>query len=511
MSNAIILCSGFGERMEPLSSSCHKCLLPIKGIPNLVHTIRSLNSSGIEEVYVVTRKVFKKQYMKVLKEYRVTATLVFLDSDKNFNNAITLKPLASILGDTYIIEGDQYIREFYSQQGDTSLFYVKSNRGIKEWGVGLDSANRVKKVYHENLYQLNCLAGISYIHPCDAPLLKYKIEKNDNTDIYWEELLDDYDRFYFKEFEVPEDSIFEFDSIEDLLNQELMTPEEIASLISETPVEKLNSLTNVNFLISSHGEKKVLRLPGKGTESFVDHHREKLVHQLLRESNLDITPTCYFYQEGKIKITDYLEGYEHSNPNISFVEDLMEILGRLHSTPIENSPDNPLFIDLVKETLDYEELYGDIIRYPNYPVVREKVIRMIKNYSTENYTLVHRDLVPENILVTSKDLKLIDWEYAGILSHYWDLSSFILEFEATYGENTGVREKVINSYNRFPVNKYHLLSWMVIVDFIWACWSLAKTSVGDDCYEYGLRRWENCQQNLKKLVEEYEYEEVSGR
>ena len=83
----------------------------------------------------------------------------------------------------------------------------------------------------------------------------------------------------------------------------------------------------------------------------------------------------------------------------------MEILGRLHSTSIENSPDNPLFIDLVKETLDYEKLYGDIIRYPNYPVVREKVIRMIKNYSTENYTLVHRDLVPENILVTSKDLK----------------------------------------------------------------------------------------------------------
>ncbi|MFA5406151.1 MAG: NDP-sugar synthase [Candidatus Nanoarchaeia archaeon] len=49
---ALILAGGGGTRLHPLTLRTPKCLLPIAGVPNIIHLINKLNEAGINEIYV---------------------------------------------------------------------------------------------------------------------------------------------------------------------------------------------------------------------------------------------------------------------------------------------------------------------------------------------------------------------------------------------------------------------------------------------------------------------------
>ena len=58
----------------------------------------------------------------------------------------------------------------------------------------------------------------------------------------------------------------------------------------------------------------------------------------------------------------------------------------------------------------------------------------IPTCKTKKLVLCHQDLNPQNIIFTKKDIKLIDWEYADLNECYFDLASFIIEFNFTTKE-----------------------------------------------------------------------------
>ena len=51
--NAIILAAGIGSRIGTMGESTPKCLLSVAGEPLLVHQVRKLRSSGIENITAV--------------------------------------------------------------------------------------------------------------------------------------------------------------------------------------------------------------------------------------------------------------------------------------------------------------------------------------------------------------------------------------------------------------------------------------------------------------------------
>lgn len=64
---AVILAGGAGTRMRPLTYVTPKALLPVGGKPLLEHTIRYLNSYGIDE-FVVCVAYLKKQVMDTFRD-----------------------------------------------------------------------------------------------------------------------------------------------------------------------------------------------------------------------------------------------------------------------------------------------------------------------------------------------------------------------------------------------------------------------------------------------------------
>jgi thiamine kinase-like enzyme len=74
----------------------------------------------------------------------------------------------------------------------------------------------------------------------------------------------------------------------------------------------------------------------------------------------------------------------------------------------------------------------------------------------KDYVLCHQDLNPKN-LIFSKNIKLIDWEYADLNDRYFDLVTIIIEFNlAQKNEKIFLNSYFKNSYkiNRKKLNYY---------------------------------------------------------
>ena len=57
INTALILCAGFGKRLQPLTLDCPKPLLEIGNETLLSNTLHFLKSLGIEEVVINTQKL----------------------------------------------------------------------------------------------------------------------------------------------------------------------------------------------------------------------------------------------------------------------------------------------------------------------------------------------------------------------------------------------------------------------------------------------------------------------
>lgn len=507
--NAILLCGGIGRRMAPIPT-CNKALLPIKGEINLKRIIRILKNKNIKDIVVATNPLFASDINSLLSKWDEFSDMNIrivcaYDYVKGCNNVVTMKAASKYIENTYILECDQYYIEenlrFLSEIPHSSSLLFTQPRDEEDWGVVSDRFGHVHEILRDNPNRENfCLSGITYFTGDSSKFLRVALDSCRDSSIYWEELLDPMIQ-YIEEYRCYKPYAKEYDTISDLINENLMSPEEVASLIDDNsnPV-RLGSMTNTTYKVTYEGKEYALRIPGYGTDRFVNHHRERAVESTIPEY---LKPQSQYYSNDSVKLTDYLEGYQVFKD----IEDIKYVLEKLHDIHLLSEVQQcPYTIDLMKEVEDYEDIYGALLLpysgdTRKYEKMKSQVSQFL-DFWFHNYPhdRVHRDLVPLNIMLNEeKDVKFIDWEYAGYLSFYWDLASLCCEYADEYNVPLDSIVDKVMEYYPGPLNRNFLYCWIVVVDFVWAVWSLAKKALGDDVYEYGERRYARS----SLLMEEY--------
>ena len=172
-----------------------------------------------------------------------------------------------------------------------------------------------------------------------------------------------------------------------------------------------------------------MRIPGKGTEKLIKRREEAEVYNVIKERNI-CDNIVYINSENGYKITEFLENARVCNPNNFIdVKKCMKRLREFHNLrlKVEHS------FDLFKQIDFYESLReGKSSIYKDYSETKEKILSL-KEYINKNVkerVLTHIDAVPDNFLIISnkenEEIKLIDWEYAGMQDPHVDIAMFCI-------------------------------------------------------------------------------------
>lgn len=207
-----------------------------------------------------------------------------------------------------------------------------------------------------------------------------------------------------------------------------------------------SGMTNRSYSFCVDDKRYIIRIPGEGTDRLINRKQEHAVYNAI--SSLGISEDVYYFDpKTGIKIAAYLtDAHVCDSSNWEEVERCLSALKRFHAQKLHVSHS----FDLWERLAFYQSLWnGAPSVYADYDKTKQTVLSL-KSYidaQPKSIQLCHIDAVPDNFLfVTGKDgseeIKLTDWEYAGMQDPHLDVAMFIIY--AMYDRDSA--EKLIDLY-----------------------------------------------------------------
>ena len=439
--NAIILAAGFGMRMVPINTETPKGLLEIKGERLIERTIRQLHEVGITEIYVVVG-FMKEQYEYLIDEYGVD--LIVAPDYATKNNLHSLKTAADHLSNSYIIPCDIWFEKNPYSRNELYSWYMVSDL------VDDDSTVRVNRkqelVVQKEQAGGNAMIGICYLLETEAEIVRERLEELGRDSRYdgafWEETLYRKDRMIVTARVVHAADAVEINTYEQLReidsdSSQLQT--DAIQVICEALGAQQNEVTNItvlkkgmtnrSFLFSCKDKKYIMRIPGEGTDQLINRRQEAAVYQTIAGRRI-CDEIAYINPENGYKITEYLEGARVCDAENE--EDLQKCMKKLREFHGQKLKVDHSF-DLFGQMEYYESLWeGTPSAYKDYEKTKAHVLQL-KDYIEANageWVLTHIDAVPDNFLFVEEngkeEIRLIDWEYAGMQDPHVDIAMFCI-------------------------------------------------------------------------------------
>ncbi len=509
--NAIILAAGFGMRMIPINVEVPKGILEIKGEPLIERLIKQLREVGIFKIDIVVG-FMKEQYEYLIDKYDVN--LVYNKDYMTKNNLHSLKKVIDKIGNTYILPCDLWCFRNPFSNKEWYSWYMVSDKETEESNVRV---NRKKELVETKRNEAgNQMLGISYILKEDAVMLKENLLKFSNERGYihafWEEAAMKDGKMILKPREVSQNLVYEINTLEELRDLDEDSNQlnsEIISLISEVlscetkeiiDIKALKKgMTNRSFEFACRGEHYIMRVPGEGTDKMINRKNEYCVYEALNGTNIS-DPVCYISLETGYKITKFLDGARVCNPYVEEdVKKCMEKLRQFHECNFQVEHEFNLFGQIEY----YESLRnGAKSAYRDYEETKQKIYEL-KEYIDrlpKRMALTHIDAVPDNFLFTGDEIRLIDWEYAGMQDVHVDIAMFAIY--AMYDREHV--EKLIDYYfdgECDRTTRIKIYAYIAVCGFLWSNWCEYKSICGVEFGEYSLRQYRYAKEYYKIVKE----------
>lgn len=265
-----------------------------------------------------------------------------------------------------------------------------------------------------------------------------------------------------------------------------------ANEISDIRILK-KGMTNRSFLFKCKGKRYIMRISGVGTEKLIDRHKECNVYETIKDYAI-CDPIIYMNPEKGYKITEFLENSRVCNPmNDSDMYKSMQFLRNFHQKRLTVKHE----FDIFNQIQTYQILWetSESI-YTDYENTKKNVYSLkpyIDSHTTEK-VLTHIDAVSDNFLfvkneTSEEDIRLIDWEYAGMQDPHIDIAMFCIY--SSY--NPTQIEKTIDAYfsgvcpkeTRIKIHCY-----IATCGLLWSNWCEYKERLGISFGAYALKQYQ---------------------
>jgi thiamine kinase len=204
-------------------------------------------------------------------------------------------------------------------------------------------------------------------------------------------------------------------------------------------VASISALSGVQHyeLLNRGVVNEVWRLFGE-TDSFVLRRDTAMVQTLGldRDAEIDVLEVAaqsglgpaviWADPEAGLLVTEYIEGAGWGEDDLQDNQNLVrvaELLKRLHRAPKGSKALKAVNLS------NYASHYAQQLATPEAERFADEVASLVEKWCSDSsrHVLCHNDLVSGNIIDAGQggDLRLIDWEYAGLGEPYFDLAVFL--------------------------------------------------------------------------------------
>lgn len=268
-------------------------------------------------------------------------------------------------------------------------------------------------------------------------------------------------------------------------------------------------MTNQSFLIVCRGRKYIMRIPGEGTDMLIKRKEEAAVYRKIGGRGI-CDNVVYIDWESGCKITEYLEGARVCNPLCrDDVRKCMKKLREVHQMKLQ--------VGYVFDPFQQIEFYESLIRekglrscYDDYEETKANTIGL-KGYidrQEKDQVLTHIDAVPDNFLFVKnekgiEEVRLIDWEYAGMQDPHIDIAMFGIYSFYDRQQMDWLIETYFRKECAYAV-RMKIYCYIAVCGLLWSNWCEYKSSIGVEFGEYALRQYRYAKEYYQVVKNEWE-------
>ncbi len=510
--NAIILAAGYGMRMVPINMETPKGLLEVKGEVLIERTIRQLHEAGVTEIYLVVG-FMKESYEYLSDKYGVE--LIVNPEYAGKNNLHSLARALPQLSNTYVIPCDIWCGVNPFRRQELYSWYMVSDRADGESRMRVN--RRMELVPAAKGEKGSGMIGICYLLEEQAALVRERVRELCGDSRYdgafWEEALCGKGGMLVPARVVRAEDFVEintYEQLRELDGDSSHLKSEALQVIAQTldaPVEEITEIgvlkkgmTNRSFLFTCRGGKYIMRIPGEGTQRLIDRRAEAAVYRAVAGKGI-CDDVVYLNPENGYKITKFLPGARVCDPgNGDDLRRCMKKLREFHALALKVDHTFDIFgqIEL------YESLWnGAPSMFRDYGETKRRVLSLrpyIEAHAGEK-VLAHIDAVPDNFLFDGDEVRLIDWEYAGMQDPHVDVAMFCIY--AMYGREQIDRLIDIYFEGACPEEiRLKIYCYVSACGLLWSNWCEYKRSLGVEFGEYSLRQYQYAKRYYRLAAEE---------
>ena len=263
-------------------------------------------------------------------------------------------------------------------------------------------------------------------------------------------------------------------------------------------VTRLGGLTNLVHMVDTGQQRVVVRIPGEGTETYIDRAVELANARAAQRAG--VSPEVLWADAARgVMITRAIDGIVTMTPDLFAArpgspERAGQALARLH----RSGETFEFRFELFSMIEDYLDLLGgkDVTLPEGYhDIVRAaEPVKAALAANPAPLAPCHCDPLCENFLDDGKVMWIVDWEYSGMNDPLWDVGDLSVEA----GMDAAAEAELLRGYfGREPdaAETGRVVIYKAMCDLLWTLWGLiqhADANPAEDFWAYATTRFERC-------------------
>jgi thiamine kinase-like enzyme len=263
-------------------------------------------------------------------------------------------------------------------------------------------------------------------------------------------------------------------------------PEQIAARVwpgRELELEALGGgITNRNFKVTVGGEAFVLRIGGKDTELLgIDRDAEHAA--TLAAAALGIAPevVAFLEPEGYL-VTRFVEGNVLPPEEVRRPETLRSVAATLRR--VHEGARFPTRFNSFRVVEAYLEIARErgVAEPDGYSGAKQTADAIEQARGAQSERPCHNDLLNANFIAAEGDVRIVDWEYAGMGDRFFDLANFSINHELSDADNESFLAAYFGELDVTQLAALRLMRFMS--DFREAMWGVVQQGLSELDFDF---------------------------